>query len=82
MQIITVVEKGCPREDCMQIILNGNQEEVSEGLTAAGLIGKLGLEGQRIALEVNRQVVARSTFATHELHAGDRVEIIHAIGGG
>lgn len=66
----------------MEIYLNGAREDVSEGLTAAGLISELGLEAQRIAVEVNRQVVARSTFASHVLHAGDRVEIIHAIGGG
>lgn len=66
----------------MEIYLNGAREDVSEGLTAAELISELGLEAQRIAVEVNRQVVARSTFASHVLHTGDRVEIIHAIGGG
>ncbi len=66
----------------MQIFLNGNREEISEGLTAAGLLGKLGLEDRRIAVEVNREVVVRSAFATRVLQAGDRVEIIHAIGGG
>ncbi len=82
MQIIAIMKKDCPRERLMQILLNGNTEEVSDGLTAAGLIGELGLEGRRIALEVNQEVVVRSAFATHILHAGDRVEIIHAIGGG
>ena len=66
----------------MQIVLNGRKEDISEGLTAAGLIDVLGLGGRRIAVEVNSEVVVRSAFATHVLQAGDRVEIIHAIGGG
>ena len=66
----------------MQIVLNGREEDISEGLTAAGLIDVLVLGGRRIAVEVNSEVVVRSAFATHVLQAGDRVEIIHAIGGG
>ena len=66
----------------MQIILNGREEDIADGLTAGELIEGLGLGGRRIAIEVNREVVARSTFSTHVLQAGDHVEIIHAIGGG
>ncbi len=66
----------------MQIILNGREKSVSEGLTASGLIDALELGDRRIAVEVNSEIVVRSALATHVLHAGDRVEIIHAIGGG
>ncbi|MCY4420534.1 MAG: sulfur carrier protein ThiS [Gammaproteobacteria bacterium] len=66
----------------MQIILNGREEDIADGLTAGELIEGLGLGGRRIAIEVNREVVVRSTFSTHVLQAGDHVEIIHAIGGG
>lgn len=66
----------------MQIILNGREKSISEGLTASGLIDALNLGDRRIAIEVNSEIVIRSALDTHVLHAGDRVEIIHAIGGG
>lgn len=66
----------------MQITLNGETREVPEAITARQLITLLDLEGRRLALEVNREVVPRSHFETRQLHCGDRVEIVHAIGGG
>ena len=42
----------------------------------------LGLDRRRIAIAVNRDVVPRSAFVTHRLVAGDRVEILEAVGGG
>ncbi|MFV1973925.1 MAG: sulfur carrier protein ThiS [Thiohalobacterales bacterium] len=66
----------------MQIILNGADQEVSDHLSASELVTELGLAGKRLALEVNTAIVPRSTFADHILQPGDRVEIVHAIGGG
>ena len=66
----------------MQIVLNGNEREISAGLTAAGLVDELGLSEQRIAVEVNEELIVRSALAQHVLTAGDRIEIIQAIGGG
>ena len=66
----------------MQIFLNGNKKEVSKGLTVEGLLDKLGLKDKRLAVEVNQELVVHSLFAEHALKAGDRVEIIEAIGGG
>jgi len=66
----------------MQIILNGNVRNVSDGLTTAELLDDLDLQDQRFAIEVNQEIVARSSFTTHELQDGDRVEIIQVIGGG
>ncbi|KPK40678.1 MAG: thiamine biosynthesis protein ThiS [Gammaproteobacteria bacterium SG8_47] len=66
----------------MQIIVNGDTHEVRQDCTAAELVQALGLTGRRIAMEVNLEIVPRSTFAEHHLRAGDRVEIVHAIGGG
>ncbi|HSH30874.1 MAG TPA: sulfur carrier protein ThiS [Thiohalobacter sp.] len=43
---------------------------------------ELGLNGQRLAVEVNREILPRSEFAEHRFQAGDRVEIVRAIGGG
>ena len=52
------------------------------GCTVAALIDALGFQTRRIAIAVNRDVVPRSAFATHQLAADDRVEILEAVGGG
>ena len=66
----------------MQIYLNGDEKQIPDDLDMAGLIELLELTGQRIAIEVNEELVPRSTFPGHTLQAEDRVEIIHAVGGG
>ena len=66
----------------MHIILNGDRREFPDRLSASQLLHGLGLTGKRLALEVNREIVPRSTFDNHIIQPGDRVEIVHAIGGG
>lgn len=66
----------------MQILLNGATTELPTGLTARELVERLELASKRIAMEVNGEIVPRSTYATHKIEDGDRVEIVHAIGGG
>ena len=66
----------------MQIIVNGTPIEVPDGTRMAGLIEQLELSGQRLAVEVNEELVPRGLFDKHRLAPEDRVEIIHAVGGG
>ncbi len=66
----------------MQIILNGETRNLDEGATVADLIAELNLADQRMAIEVNEELVPRSTFNNHHLKDGDEMEIVHAIGGG
>mgnify|MGYP000624876067 CR=1 FL=1 len=66
----------------MEIIVNGEQREVSEGLSAAQLVEDMEITGKRIAMEVNLEIVPRSTYAEHRFNEGDRIEIVHAVGGG
>ncbi|HBH35913.1 MAG TPA: thiamine biosynthesis protein ThiS [Gammaproteobacteria bacterium] len=66
----------------MQIILNGDKRTLDEGATVSDLIAELNLTDQRMAVEVNEELVPRSTFSSHHLRAGDKMEIVHAIGGG
>lgn len=66
----------------MQIVLNGEPREVDEDTTLAALIGDLALATTRYAVEVNGDLVPRSEHARCGLAAGDRVEIVQAIGGG
>jgi len=66
----------------MEIIVNGEPRQLADGATVADLINELELAGRRLAVEVNLDIVPRSTHADHALKPGDRVEIVHAIGGG
>ena len=66
----------------MQIMLNGDPHIVADGATIASLVEQLDLAGKRLAVEVNEEVVPRSRHGEHALESGDRVEIVHAIGGG
>ena len=52
------------------------------GASAARVLELLALGGRRIAVEVNGEIVPRSRYVEHELKPGDRVEIVHAVGGG
>jgi len=66
----------------MNILLNGENTEVSEAISVQGLIEQLELTGRRIAVEVNEDIVPRSEHDEQQLAPGDRIEIVHAIGGG
>ena len=66
----------------MDIALNGEPRTLPGGTTIAGLLQAEGLAGRRVAVEVNGTIVARGRHQTHALDAGDRVEIVHALGGG
>ncbi len=66
----------------MRVVLNGEEREIPEGLTLMGLIEQLGLNPERIAIEWNREVIPRAQWASVRLREGDRVEIVHFVGGG
>jgi sulfur carrier protein len=66
----------------MQIQLNGEATAVTEGLSVAVLLEQLALSGRRLAVECNGELVPRSQHAEHTLSAGDRIEIVEAMGGG
>jgi len=66
----------------MHIVLNGSDREIPENLSAGALLVNLGLAGKRLALEINQEIVPRSTFDTRMLRPGDQIEIVQAIGGG
>jgi sulfur carrier protein len=66
----------------MKIRLNGEEREFDAPQTVRTLLQHAGFGERRVAVEVNREIVARSRHATHALCDGDQVEIIQAIGGG
>ena len=65
----------------MHVRVKGAAHELPAGQTVADLLVRLEIRG-RIAVEVNGELVPRSTHARHVLADGDRVEIVHDIGGG
>jgi sulfur carrier protein len=66
----------------MRIVLNGEPREVEDGTTIAALVEIERLGNRRIAVEVNGAIVPKSLHAATPLADGDRVEIVHALGGG
>lgn len=66
----------------MHIQLNGESFELPDGQTVEELIGRLDLAGRRVAVELNLDIVPRSQHGATTLRDGDRVEVVHAIGGG
>ncbi len=67
----------------MNLVINGEEHTgLPAGLTVAALLKHLNLPERKIAVERNLQVVPKSTFGKALLSDGDRLEIIHFIGGG
>lgn len=64
------------------IELNGEPRQFVPSATVADLLAQLELAGRRVAVEVNLEIVPRSGYGVHVLNAGDRVEVVQAIGGG
>ncbi|MSP86408.1 MAG: sulfur carrier protein ThiS [Methylotenera sp.] len=67
----------------MQLMINGKPRSF-EGPTfsVANLVASLNLEGKRLAIECNGEIVPRSQFASTQLLEGDQLEIVGAVGGG
>ncbi len=66
----------------LSLWVNGEPRAITPGSTLADLVAELGLDRSRVAVAVNRDVVSRRTFPARRLAAGDRVEILEAVGGG
>jgi sulfur carrier protein len=66
----------------MNLRVNGDALELPAPCNLDNLIGRLGLTGRRLAVEINGEIVPRSEYATRQLAEGDQVEIVQAIGGG
>ena len=66
----------------MNLQINGEGRNVPDSLTVAALIEHLGMKGDRIAIELNRDIAPRDRWHSIALHDGDRLEIVHFVGGG
>ncbi len=66
----------------MTVVVNGDEREVDDGLTVAGLLDALDLPRRFVAVERNREIVPRATHEDTRLAEGDRIEIVTMVGGG
>jgi sulfur carrier protein len=69
----------------LTLMLNGQTRsfaDISEGASLEELIGALGLQGDRVAVEHNGEIVARAGWAQVAMREGDRLEVVHFVGGG
>jgi len=66
----------------MKIQLNGEPREIANGTTLGALLEELEMGQQRIAVEINLNIIPRSQHAETVLQADDKIELVRAIGGG
>jgi thiamine biosynthesis protein ThiS len=66
----------------MELKINGETRDLPDGLTVTMLVAHLGMKTDRVAVELNQQIVPRSTWEKTILKSGDSLEIVHFVGGG
>jgi len=66
----------------VKLHLNGDPREYAAGLTLAALIEQLGMKSDRVAVELNLEIVPRERWTETRLDDGDRLEIVQFVGGG
>jgi sulfur carrier protein len=66
----------------MNLVINGEERSFGPSLTLASLVEQLGMKQDRVAVELNRSIVPREQWSETSLSDGDRLEIVHFVGGG
>jgi sulfur carrier protein len=66
----------------MRIILNGDAVEAAEGCSVAGLLQQLDISRERVAVELNADIVPKAHYEKQLLSDDDKIEIVHFVGGG
>jgi thiamine biosynthesis protein ThiS len=69
----------------MKLQINGEERDFSDAprsFTLAALVEILGMKADRVAVELNRDIVPRDRWGETPLHEGDRLEVVHFVGGG
>jgi thiamine biosynthesis protein ThiS len=66
----------------VQLQLNGEQRDFADGLTVSALVAQLGMKADRVAVELNLEIVPRARWEATTLKDGDRLEVVHFVGGG
>jgi len=66
----------------MKIQINGDARDFPDSLSLAALLERLGMKADRVAVELNREIVPRAQWAQTAIRDGDRLEIVQFVGGG
>jgi thiamine biosynthesis protein ThiS len=66
----------------MMLHINGKSRELQNVSTLVNLLEVLGMKSDRVAVELNREIVSRDQWPTTQLKDGDQLEIVHFVGGG
>ena len=66
----------------MTVIVNGSTADVGEGSVISDILRSLGLNADRVAVELNQKIIRRAEWGSTRISEGDRVEIVHFVGGG
>ena len=73
---------GLRRSRHMNVVINGDDHQVDGPITLSGLVERLGMKADRVAIELNLDIVPRDRWIETQLADGDRLEIVHFVGGG
>ena len=66
----------------MQLFINGESRQVADGSTVRQLLDELQIPATRVAVELNLEIVPKAGYAEQTLQDGDKIEIVHFVGGG
>ncbi|MBF0167011.1 MAG: sulfur carrier protein ThiS [Alphaproteobacteria bacterium] len=66
----------------MQVTVNGERRDLAAPVSVTGFLAQLGLDARKVAVERNLEIVPKSAYEATEVQEGDRLEIVHFIGGG
>lgn len=66
----------------MKLVINGEERDIRGPVSLAGLVEQLGMKADRVAVELNREIAVRDRWAEIQLSEGDRLEVVHFVGGG
>jgi thiamine biosynthesis protein ThiS len=71
-----------PESQVLTVVVNGERKEITDGSSVADFIAGAGLKAERLAIEVNRSIIRRADWPSTVLTEGDRIEVVHFVGGG
>jgi sulfur carrier protein len=66
----------------MRIFINGENREIQTEMSISELLNQLSLPSERIAIELNKEVVRRKDWQSIQIKEADKIEIVHFVGGG
>ena len=66
----------------MTLQINGEKREFPDDLTVASLVAELGMKPDRVAVELNLEIIPRANWQATTLKNGDKLEVVHFVGGG